>query len=89
MRRRINQRGNFRIRDWQVSRGYQVCVSCFHESTILAVHRCTDCDREVCTHCVVTIAETREYVCPDCATERQRDAREPVESVTKRQGRRK
>ena len=53
----------------QISRGYQICVSCFHESIHLHAHRCAFCDREVCVHCVVRIVESGELLCPDCVLE--------------------
>ncbi len=55
----------------QISRGYRVCVSCFHESVGLPAYRCVDCDREVCSLCVVRIRMPRENLCPECARERQ------------------
>jgi hypothetical protein len=66
----IQKRVSSRIRHHQISRGHQVCVWCFYESTMVAVLRCADCDREVCTHCAVTIAASSEHLCPECATER-------------------
>ena len=70
MTSRIGRRPDTRAA-FQRSRGYQICVSCFHGSAIVATRRCPDCDREVCTLCVVRIDESSEYVCPDCALERQ------------------
>jgi hypothetical protein len=42
-----------------------------HESITVPAYRCDDCDREVCTHCVVRIVATQESLCPDCASERE------------------
>ena len=53
----------------QLSRGYQICVSCFHESTRLHAHHCADCDRDVCVHCVVRIVDSGELLRPDCVLE--------------------
>src|SRR4051794_26908694 len=66
----MNKPRSSRARGYQISRGFQVCVSCFHESILVRAHRCVDCDREVCTLCAVRI-EDRENLCPECANERQ------------------
>jgi hypothetical protein len=74
-------------RSFQLSRGYRVCISCFHESTVVPTRRCPDCDREVCTLCVVWSEASEDYLCPECAGERQAAAPEPAPPPTKRKRR--
>jgi hypothetical protein len=90
MRQGIKKRADFQARGSQVTRGSQVCVSCFHESTLVHTHRCQNCDREVCTLCVVTVAATGEYLCLECATDCPVERAETVPPTPrlKRRGRR-
>ena len=46
-------------RDPEVSRGLEICLSCWQESDLLRPHRRSECDREVCTFCVVIVVSTR------------------------------
>ena len=61
----------------RISRGprkrrmYGLCVTCFNEPELVPPRRCHDCDREVCTICIVGIAETGESICPECFADRQ------------------
>jgi hypothetical protein len=65
---------------------FAICVACFHESDLLPARYCADCDREVCTFCIVEILETHEFVCPRCARERENDS-EPMRKPERRKGR--
>jgi hypothetical protein len=87
MRPAMKGRTSKKIRAPQLSRGHQVCVSCFHETTVVPAIRCAACDREVCTLCVVLIAAFREQLCPECAAELASAASAPAEPPPKRKGR--
>jgi hypothetical protein len=57
----------------QISRGFGICVSCFHESALVCIHRCAACDGEVCALCVVNLITitSEEQLCPGCAADEQ------------------
>ncbi len=61
-------------RVFQYSRGEEVCVSCHHESTLTPTRRCTDCDHQVCTLCVVLMLDSGEALCFECARDRDQEA---------------
>ena len=55
-------------RGWvRVDRGS--CGFCGNRHALDIEYRCVGCDREVCAMCFVTVRETREGYCPECAPE--------------------
>lgn len=43
------------------------CGFCGHRHALDIEYRCYGCERGVCAVCLVTVVETREGYCPECA----------------------
>lgn len=43
------------------------CAVCEHPHALDISYHCVGCDGEVCALCVVTVRESRERWCPECA----------------------
>ena len=51
---------------WWLS-GEQTCGFCAQFYCVEVEYRCVDCDRPVCPICAITVRESRQVFCPECA----------------------
>ncbi len=52
---------------WWLEGGELRCPVCLQRYALQVEVRCVECDRGTCPFCAVTVTETREIVCLDCA----------------------